>query len=183
MARWKEDVTWLQNLPEGWTYLLVQKGEDVPNIGREPHSFLYWIINFYDLIREDLFYVFIQGNPFDHCPYFLDALDDENIWANTEGYVELGDKPHVTNAHGSPAHNGLPVGQYYTKWFKKEFPAEGVRFVAGGQFAVKGSAIKQRSREFYEELFNDILEKPDSVPWVLERTWETIFTHAPSREG
>ena len=38
---------------------------DLPNIGRETHSYFYHIINNFDNLADRV--LFLQGNPYDHC--------------------------------------------------------------------------------------------------------------------
>ncbi len=53
VSRYKEDLSWLDEVPEDINIYLYNKGESsgrddeilLPNIGREAHTFLYHVIN------------------------------------------------------------------------------------------------------------------------------------------
>lgn len=169
IARYQENVDWAQQLPEPWLPLLIQKGEHVPNVGREPHSFLWFILQAYDDIQPEQMFAFVQGNPFDHCPQLLKTLES----CSNPPFAFLG-KGDVfrSNGDGSPHHPGLPVGELYEKWFHKTF-REPVAFAPGGQFLVSGEAILRRPKAFYQMLFEDV--QINQQAWVLERTWQEVF--------
>jgi hypothetical protein len=177
VAHYKEDISWVDTIPAGWLPKVITKDVMIPNIGREPHTFLYWIIENYDLIRKDNLYAFVQGRPFDHCPELMRMLADLQTATMKPSfkYAALGVHWHNSDGAGRPAHSGLPVAECYEKWIGKPFPITGVEFVAGGQFIVSGAAIKARPKEFYQRMSDDIVTYPDSVPWVCERLWQEVF--------
>ena len=178
VARFKEDTSWMLQLPPGWQHDVVQKDRDIPNIGREPLSFIWNILKNYHTIQDDDLYCFVQGWPFDHCPDLIEqlyTLTGKHLSSEFK-YAALGAHWHNTDGQGRPAHGGLPVAHYYEEWFGKPFPATGVEFVAGGQYLVSGGGVKARNKDFYQMLYDDILADPDRVPWVLERLWSEVFS-------
>lgn len=71
VARYNENIDWLKNT--ALNYIIFNKGEanlplwvkneiKLPNIGREAHTYLTYIILNYDNLPEHS--VFVQGNPF-----------------------------------------------------------------------------------------------------------------------
>lgn len=170
VARYKEDVSWTETLPKEWEINIVQKETDLPNLGREPSSFLWWIINNYDTIKIDYSIVFVQGNPFDHCPDLYQKIGE---FIPENGYVQLGKNEHESDGNGNPHDSGLPVAILYEQWFRRPFPGR-VYFVAGGQFIVSGERIKSWTKDHYINLYNDSLVGRHC--YVFERMWKTLFT-------
>lgn len=184
VARWREDLDWLEHVPAGWVCSVVQKRDaedgpgDVPNVGREPASFLWWITRGWDDIAPAALYGFVQGDPFPHCPDLLGCLERAAA-RGVDGFEPLaGDRSHplqvLSDGVGNPHHAGLPVAFWYEKWLGRPFPGE-VGFWAGGQFVVTGEALLGRPRRWYERVLDDVVSRPDPLPWVLERLWPVIF--------
>lgn len=164
IARYKEKLTWLENIPPEIQRSVVQKGTDLGNKGREPSSFIYYILENYDELEGT--YYFVQGNPLPHCPDLRFQLlnSDERL---------LGNKKHTSDGDGRGAHPGLAVKEVYEYVLGKDFPGK-VDFVAGGQFCVSAETIKKRPKEFYQKCY-DILIKDDITCYVFERIWGSIF--------
>ncbi len=187
VARWNEDVSWTADVPPSWRVDVVRKdivpGDgDLPNVGREPGSFLWWIVTSYAAIAPAALYAFVQGDPFPHCPSLPAALHHA-AERGVERFEPLtGDRSHplqvFSDATGLPHHAGLPVAARYEQWLDRPFPGE-VGFWAGGQFIVTGKAILDRDSNWYARVLDDVLAGPEAVPWVLERLWPTIFGEQP----
>lgn len=86
VARYKEDVSWLQKIPAGFSTILYNKSpmavsdifpnidlKSLPNVGREAHTIVHFILNDYQPGRYRNI-VFAQGDPFEHSPDFLKLL-------------------------------------------------------------------------------------------------------------
>lgn len=84
VARFQEDVSWLDRLPDGVSYIVLQKHalqpeipserqELLPNFGRETHSYLSYFLSCVNGQRSALppTLVCCQADPFDHNPNFL----------------------------------------------------------------------------------------------------------------
>lgn len=164
VARYKEDMKWLSNIPPDINKSIIQKGEHLENKGREPSSFIYYILEHYDTLEGT--YYFVQGNPFDHCPDLRFQLlnNDDRL---------LGNKKHVSDGYGRGAHPGLAVKEVYEYILDKKFPDK-VEFVAGGQFCVSADTIKKHPKEFYQKCY-DILIQGDVTCYIFERIWGSIF--------
>lgn len=88
IARYKEDVTWLNDVSDDIDVLIYNKGKkdtlpkllrkvtviDVPNLGRESETYCRHIIQNYHNLAE--YTIFSQGDPFCHAPYFMKFLKD-----------------------------------------------------------------------------------------------------------
>ena len=93
IARYNENIDWLENIEEDINIFLYQKGnQEIPNflkkrnnlhieklnkIGNEQHTYFYHIVNNYNLLDDLIF--FIQANPFEHCINFSEKLKNNTI--------------------------------------------------------------------------------------------------------
>jgi hypothetical protein len=166
VARYEEDVSWINDLPGGWSPFLVQKGVDMPNEGREGGSFLWAIDRLYPALRRSDRIVFLQGAPHEHA---------EQIELDVPGFTHIGHEMYVSDGAGAPNHPGLPVAQLYEQWLSRPFPGS-VRFAAGGQFGVTGADLLARPRAFWRRLGRHVCSHREG-PWVMERIWEDVFCH------
>ncbi len=80
IARYNENLDWLDKIPKDIKITIYNKGINdinrpfiqLPNIGRESHTYLYHIINNYDNLAEQT--IFCQGDSIFHSPGFIDLL-------------------------------------------------------------------------------------------------------------
>lgn len=163
VARYKEDISWTEKIKEH-KVSVVEKDKCIPNFGREPHTFLWYIVTCWHQLEGD--YVFCQGNPFDHAKHFLQDTNKE-----CGGYTPIGDKILKCKPDGKPHHAGLPIDDVCWQLGLPLQPS--YDFVAGGQFIVTADRIKSRPYEFYLKAL--YLSCVGRNPWVLERIWKTIF--------
>jgi hypothetical protein len=154
VARHREDLGWLDKLPDGWEPMVVEKGRDLPNTGREATSYLWAIEMLYDSLEDDDIVAFVQGDPFDHCPDLLARLpvrvrsfDPHGVG----GFLDFGTAYQPTFADGSSHHPGIPVRAAYEKWLNRPWPGH-VMFTGGAQFAVSGTMLKKRPVDWYRDL-------------------------------
>jgi hypothetical protein len=166
VAQYNENVDWISNID--LDIVVIKKGVDMDNVGREPSSFLYFIVNNYDTL--DGYYYFVQGNPFDHCPNLYDMLKAE---PDTKEYTPLGNVSKTDDQSGSPNHKGLAVGKHYTDVTGEESLAT-FTFTRGGQFRIHSDVIKKRPKEFYEKAMT-YCNEVEGAPWSFERMWSLIF--------
>jgi hypothetical protein len=175
VARYKENIDWLDKLPAGWEWLVVDKGRgDLPNVwGREAHSYLHAVTSIYDAIKDDDLFAFAQGRPFDHCPDYMADIDTKWIQGQVHSCNSQG-LPHADylDLNGFCHTFGLPVQRNYS-------------FSGGTHFKVTGAQIKAHPVEFYRSLYE--LSKIDGAKdirgytqgWktlcALERLWGVIF--------
>lgn len=178
VAHYNEDLTWLkQHSGECCVYT---KGPEkntpdptftftrLPNIGREGHTFLYHIVNFYDTLADVT--LFVQGRIDDHVDLTVAEMKKraQNTppgQVTTFPFRELEQFDHWT---------GIPWDQYpcWKRWSTmdtakmKETPLElfqnyiaeshrapeAVGFAPGAIFAVRKETIRQHSKEYYQRL-------------------------------
>jgi len=204
LARYNEDINWLKDSDQFDEIFIYDKGEDkanivldnvkvnilsLPNIGRETHTYLTHIINNYDVFLENpnKTYIFSQGYPLDHSPFFL--INIKNFPEIICPFVHLAEFKAITHLfayHGNKDHhfNGIPYINYLNRLFFKEntfvenfdnmLPF--LRIDHSSIFAVLGSSITFRKKEFYIDCLNMIKESINPFEcYIFERLWQIIF--------
>jgi len=198
VARYNEPLTWLDYLtPEQKAHIKVyNKGPDdlpcpvtekLPNVGREGHTYLWYIIQNYERLPDYL--IFIQANPFDHFNFKAKDMSDvvsdwlrEIKWYGiTEGISS--DKYQHDISHESRFKyykgNLHPSSKNLGEWMD-EFIEPGVcppkRMHACGCFGVSSNLIKTRPVEYYKRILDELAvdNNPESGHY-LERSWHYIF--------
>lgn len=187
VAKYNEDISWLNNYKNNCIIYDKSKG-DLPNIGRESHTYLTYIIDNYDNLPDVVF--FTQGNKSDHSyqsiEYFLNidkysknynylASDYYFYSENTQEYS----KDHL---YGYRNMQPYPLDNFgFRKWFKTYIDDEYdinsyVTLWWGAIFSVKREQILTRSKDFYITLLNYIpnTNNPE-VGHYFERSWFYIF--------
>lgn len=168
VARYNENIDWINDIPKQWDVVVVQKGEDTPNVGREPSSYFWAIQKYYDEIKNDDEYVFVQGRYDDHTPDLLERLEN-----GVYGFEGMGISELVSDGQGMPNHPVIPVAEYYEEWLFKAFPGS-VSYYPGAQFGVRGKRIKKYKKPYYK-FMQDQMSRKDA-PYVMERLWKSLFS-------
>lgn len=179
VARYNENLTWLKNI--GHNYIVYNKGEklkipcvELPNIGREAHTFLYHVVANYDNLSE--YTVFLQGNPHEHCDKideylknFPDSIDKlhkycDGCYGLAHRYLD----ETVEELHKIYVYPDLIYNEFFDLEWNK------FHFACGAQYLVHKDNIRNKSWQFYFDLLNhcpwDYHE-----PWSIERLWPQIF--------
>ena len=201
IARFKEDLSWLENHKD-FKIKVYNKGnklidneymkiENLKNVGRESHTWLYHIVNNYKNLNE--ISIFLQGNIQDlNCMAYL----------NPNKYLKNINKYGFTvSRYGllSPFHWDWNVGidknkKYKNQWLNDEISKSEIGFrrfaqtifpeipffVAtsyGGCFAVKKETILQHKVDFYKRLLDILSKNKNPIEGhYMERLWCYIFT-------
>lgn len=190
IARYKESLQWLDKfeLPchevRFWVYdkdpstkfetKVKHEYETLPNIGREAHTYLYYIINNYDNLGDEI--LFLQGNPFDHeknWNIYQNFIDGKADYTKYKTFDIVSTQKHFFQSNPR-----------YTTLFKEVFddssnkclivPPHRFEFSSGAQYIVKKEAILNRPIEVWQKLY-DISLKSEQFPWDVERLWMYIF--------
>jgi len=170
ISKFKEDVSWAENI-EGDLFLYDKSNSKVDgsipleNKGRESDTYLNHIIRNYEKIQSPC--AFLQGNPFDHFEFTLDAISSYK-----SGVVFLGESL-TCDFLGRPHHNGLSVGSAADEIGLKHNST--FNFCAGAQYIVPEGSIKSKPLSWWKKL-KDIHDATPSGPWVFERLWPLIFS-------
>lgn len=169
VARYQEDVDWINKVEPVVKKVVVQKGVDLEVFGREAASFIWYILQNYDSLSG--YYYFVQGSPFDHAPNILSGINSKPV----SDYVEFGEIEVEDDKYGVPHHVGLPYIEIFEYLFQKPCPERFSFKKGGGQFCVSAKNIKQHSKDFYERAF-EMLKVHEKAPWVFERLWRSVFS-------
>jgi hypothetical protein len=138
---------------------------NLPNFGRETDTFFRYIINEYDDLPD--YVVFLQGNPFDHCP---SAVDRINGFALDRPFEPLGSTYHrddhiLNETLDWAVQCGIEVVQP-------------VRFISGMQCIVSRGMLHRRSRASYESIYGKVskdLNHNSHTGYYFEYLWPTIL--------
>lgn len=185
VARYKESVQWLDNfiLPSHEVRFFIYdkdpttpfetqvkyQYEILPNVGREAHTYLYYIITNYDNLADEI--LFLQGNPFDH----------EKKWERYQNFIDgkADYTKYKTFDIVSTQKHFFQHGSQYTKLYKYMFGSDveaphTFEFSSGAQYIVKKEAILNRPLEFWKKLYDYSLVN-QQFPWDVERLWMYFF--------
>ena len=148
IARWKEDVSWADSIPNKF---IVQKDIHLPNIGREASSYLWYIINHYNILPEIV--CFRQGRVHD---------TPVNLFN------------HYCSHDGCPHHIGLDIKSFADR-INLPIP-DTLNFTPGAQLDVERDKIRERPLSWYQHAYDVVMSNQiPTVPWLMERLWKYIF--------
>lgn len=186
VARYNECIRWSECVNQH--IHIYNKGSDVvhpqekqlPNVGREAHTYLYHIVNkYHDLADHTLF---LQGNPMDHgLPDNLPNLNLLSSISFNEPFIPLLRKQEnytylKCDEYGAP-HNNLRLKEFASNHglFDMLNITE-FEFVQGAQFIVSRSAIHNRSLSTYQHLLETLSAPGDNISGhIMERIWKYLF--------
>jgi hypothetical protein len=198
VARFDEDLTWLQDCADTCKSSLrihvYNKGAalvptglfasvcQLPNVGREGHTYLHHIICNYDKLGDIT--VFVQGRIDDHISQHpTKALRDMIHDTAQYGYWHPAYAIAVPYGFRHTTYFGkqlLPAtcefGQWFCKYISNDFPDQQVfPFYKNGIFAVSRRYIRSRSVTYYKNLLSQLLHEDPETGHYLERCWAYIF--------
>ena len=189
VARYAESLKWLTRVPSSITITVLDKNPDtqlpgatrLPNVGREAHSYLHFIVSHYDELSDVT--VFCQGHPFDHAFDFHSTL--RRIASAPDGcgrFLWLGHVIDTDDADGQTLFRswsknrdgrGLDLIGFHRALLGTDAPAE-YTFHLGAQFAVSRASIRARSLEFWTRALHISGGFPDAAH-CFERSWDRVF--------
>jgi hypothetical protein len=198
VARYSEDVRWTHMFPNKVIY---NKGDiqtipeellpcvkQLPNVGREAHTYIHYIIENYDNLPDVV--IFTQGNFSEHMslPEFLKLaltpkdgvsqnLTETLTWPKYRSSYDF--RLTEWKASLTSTRNDEDYGQWYERVFKKVFPDEQTKIYLAAIFSVGSDIIRKYPKEFYEQLMESsdltLSSSPESAHF-MERTWSKMFT-------
>ena len=186
VARYLEDLSWLNNVPPSIQSRVYDKSPsgNLPNIGREAHTYLHHICANYDVLPE--LTVFAQGKPFDHAFDFHKTLRASAATSDESGDVAafrwLGHIIDTDDANGArlfatwSKNNGderLDMNGFHRALFGTDGPPT-YTFVLGAQFIASRELIRSRSLEFWRHALQISVDFPDAAH-CYERSWDRVF--------
>lgn len=177
ISRYNEDIDWVSKLEEiNVTFDVYNKGNyinnsiQIENIGRESHTYLYYIVNNYNYLPDNV--GFIQGNPFDHSPNMFSNI--EIYKKNKDDFMYLSENIIKCDLNGYPHHGGLNLFDFLKK-IGIDYNYNEIIFGAGAQFIVSKEKILKHNVEFYEKILTFLNSTKPIESYKLERTWSIIF--------
>ena len=200
ISRFNENLNWLKKWKSEFEIIVYNKGKkidtddfnciDIPNYGRESHTYLYHIVKNYDKLYDNT--IFLQGNISDiginvHknlMQYIVDIENDgfsasnigffdETIWNDIDFLGNPKYKHEVEN--GFLKLSKIKFKDYVNAHLGKVPKYTPVSWC--GCFGVRKDFILSRPKKFYEDLLKSIPEyhTPEESHF-LERMWAYIFT-------
>jgi Protein of unknown function (DUF3431) len=214
VARYKESVAWLAPLAKH--VKLYNKGGtpvdiscnvvDLPNVGRESHSYLKYILDNYDRLPQVV--VFTQGAieeeleeqyPYEYATGqktsagFMIELAQSALQHSQSQNLFLNERIpppfRATPEARMPAYKGeilddagMTLGEWYQDRVGRPYPASPPWYIHA-LFAVRRERILQHPRELYERLIKDVdTSRNPEVGHYFEKTWYLLFSSPLSAE-
>ena len=177
VSRFNESIEWTEQLDN---VIIYNKGDaiththpiiNLDNVGREGHTFYKYIYDNYHNL-DDLT-VFLQANPFDHCPNVI-----QQIHSLTEDvdFMFLSDRILDITVSCCNFHAGIPLYDVYRQLFQDDFIHTPIQFGAGGQFAVSKKLILSQPRSLYLQIINLLDKSSNPIEgFVIERFHRIIL--------
>lgn len=198
IARYNEDINWIREFPDKIIY---NKGSretipedlqsysiELPNVGREAHTILHYIIENYDTLPDVV--VFSQGRYDDQIS--LDTLRnlfliDKNTYSSnftdsrSWGIYLSSYNFRIKEFKGTiiPTKYNESYGQWYERIFREPFPHDKYQVYCGAFFSVGSNIIRKYPKEYYINIMENGDLKESSAPEAahfMERTWSKMFT-------
>ncbi len=185
VAKYDEDIRWTKK------YLNVKvydksKG-DLPNIGRESHTYLTYIVDNYHRLPEIVF--FTQGNISDHGYSDVDFINLEGNYSKNLKRYKYNQFFYCNKLGWNDDHIYVYGRKYidykddlgFRSWFKKYIDEEtdiskSLILWEGAIFSVRRECILSRPREYYKRLLEYIPKTNNpEVGHYFERSWYYIF--------
>ena len=193
VARYNENLDWVNHFPKKYIYNkgnidtipddLKQDVINLPNVGREAHTYLYHIIENYDNLDDVT--IFSQGMYSDHCNMTPENFREKfsNIDGYSRNYVDTTCWGHNRRHYnfnlqywkGELKHNDLIYGPWFEKFFGETFQHSPFAYGCA-IFSVSKNLILKRPKSFYEKLIKEL--EYDNSPiegHFMERSWMQVF--------
>lgn len=200
IAHYTEDLEWSRDLLlDGHTVVVYSKGPggDLPNTGRESHTYLHHVVKEWDAITANPagVTVFLQGCIADHLPHYDSEPTEPRAFvaaiagqARKHGMSRAGarawdagyysarwdfkipDQPDVKPC-------GLAFGPWFVRHVTPVYPFTRLEWHVGALFAVRNDVIvKSRPWRYYQELLAQLADHPNpAVGHYFERAWRYVF--------
>jgi hypothetical protein len=152
VSRYNEDISWTNDIKYKTTIYNKNENEinlfqnNLPNLGREGHTFFNHIVNNYDNLPEYL--AFVQGNPFDHCTDLKNIINEFDF--KTE-FKPLGVLHQLTMEYEGI--NQQVESYAKTIGFDITYP---IYMTPGAQYIVSRRLIRNKPLEYYQKILNSL---------------------------
>ena len=184
VARYLEDLSWLRNIPPQIQITVYDKssGGNLPNVGREAHTYLHHIVSRYDSLADTT--VFAQGKPFDHAFDFHKTLRElATNPSSTKLFRWLGHIIDTDSWDGArlfatwsknSGDERLDMRRFSRALFVDEGGPDEYTFVLGAQFVATRELIRSRPLSFWQRALEVSIDFPDAAH-CFERSWNRVF--------
>lgn len=190
IARYNESLDWLDTCltpQQRRSVLIYNKGPDpvssqiktLPNVGREAHTYLTYIIENYDNLPERVY--FLQGDPFPHLQ-FDPSFDMVQTWfrawdiqIHRDGFSK-NIKVNEIDQNYRELHTD-PCSLNFGDWMEVHVAPfrSPIQWYTGAIFGVSGANIKNRSKDYYIKLIEEFQTLNPETAYYIERCWYYIF--------
>ena len=184
VAYYYEDIDWLQSIDSFDSVFLYNKNTkdipgsiNLPNVGREAHTFLFHIVNNYNNLADIT--VFVQGNPFLHISKLKENSGKElNDFFKSHNYLNDRAEPLLTELM-------IDYAPYTAKCYRECIEGnipDPITFSPGAQWIVPKECILSKSLSFYKKLLKELeidkVSNNDGIynAWNMEGMWQYIFS-------
>jgi hypothetical protein len=170
ICHFKENLDWVENIKHDVVIYNKNPNEthlydiNLPNIGFDTIVYLKYIIDNYENLPD--YICFSQDNPFDHCPSFLEKVNNFDFSKEFHplGMSYFRDGEMILNQTIRYAES---VGLSF------KFP---IKFVSSAQCIVSKKLILKRDKDSYIKIKNSIPEQViTNVNYLIEYLWPTIL--------
>jgi hypothetical protein len=193
VARYNENINYLSLFKD--IMIVYNKGDssipsifnsiNLPNVGRESHTYLYHIIQNYDTLANRT--LFIQGRINDHkllpiIEYFIPNEFVGKLTKNNIQYIKLPIK-HEGKYLKELMRGNMKRSKYTPyEWINKiGIDISGIKdfsMVWGANFCVSKELIHRKPKEFYEDIIKYVhYDVNPEEGHFFERAWYLIFKH------
>lgn len=188
VARYQENIEWLQEYDKEKVLVYNKDNRacvcpyqviDLPNVGREAHTYLTYIVTHYDCLPEIIF--FTQGRMCDHMHCigtdFLGIEDYSRNYVEDSFFTGLTPEGRITHYYGAPI---TPASMTGPEWFRKyidtEADLESLKIWYGAIFSVHRKYIRSQPLEKYKILLQELQkDKCPEEAHFMERSWFYLF--------
>lgn len=203
VARYSEDLGWLQQDPIAKYTVVYNKGTQLekengwkqviqaPNVGREAHTYLRYVIDHYDNLPEVI--LFTQGSIHDHSHVLMGRAPIQAIYGMLREAKSYGKS---SNACRVPTHetyccptfklvnysgkelrdSGKTLSEWWGTYLGSDVLPPSLIVYWNACFAVQSAYILSRPRSYYEKLIECVEDhhSPEEAHF-LERAWWYVF--------
>jgi hypothetical protein len=195
-AKYNKNTNFLQDIPI--QSVVITKDIDVPNKANEASSYLYYIINNYNNLPNNLIFIHDEDESWHHEGYITKNIYKwiYNFEKNGSTYYEFNNKYYNKNDAKKYEHD---VYDMFIKYWEYIFETPitnyentpSTRYLCCAQFIVSKKVIMKRPLEFYKKIYDWLMDNsnengsktsglndPNSGYYMgmyLEWTWRFIF--------
>ena len=211
VARYNENLDWVNKEFINEKITIYNKGKndfiplpnwtviELPNVGRESHTYLYHIVTNYNNLADRT--LFIQGRPYDHEIYtpFLEYKtrifkNYNNLCKNiiapcrnkNQRRLDYMSESLDTNRHSWVYRKGVVYDTLHNFLYtvvNRKLPSDTkIGGVQGAIFAVDKEVILQHSKQYYQDLLSVLDNIYPEEGYYFEKLWDVIFDNGKYKD-